>query len=34
MPISEQVYGIIHEGRDPYESLRELLNREQKPEAV
>lgn len=34
MPISEQVYGIIHEGRDPYESLRELLSREQKPEAV
>ena len=34
MPISEQVYGIIHEGRDPHESLRELLSREQKPETV
>jgi glycerol-3-phosphate dehydrogenase (NAD(P)+) len=34
MPISEQVYGIIHEGRDPHESLRELLSRQQKPEAV
>jgi glycerol-3-phosphate dehydrogenase (NAD(P)+) len=34
MPISEQVYGIIHEGRDPHESLRELLGREQKPETV
>lgn len=34
MPISEQVYGIIHEGRDPRESLRELLSREQKRETA
>jgi glycerol-3-phosphate dehydrogenase (NAD(P)+) len=34
MPIAEQIYGIIHEGRDPYESLRELLSREQKHETV
>lgn len=34
MPISEQVYGIIHEGRDPHESLRELLSRQQKAETV
>ncbi|MEE4217249.1 MAG: NAD(P)H-dependent glycerol-3-phosphate dehydrogenase [Xanthomonadales bacterium] len=34
MPIAEQVYGIIHEGRDPYESLRELLSREQKQETL
>lgn len=33
MPISEQVYGIIHQGRDPYRSVRELLSREQKPES-
>lgn len=32
MPISEQVYGIIHEGRDPYQCVRDLLSREQKPE--
>ena len=32
MPIAEQVYGIIHEGRDPYESVRMLLRREQKKE--
>lgn len=32
MPISEQIYGIIHQGRDPYECLRELLEREQKKE--
>lgn len=34
MPISEQVYGILHLGRDPYQSLRDLLSREQKQEAV
>lgn len=34
MPIAEQVYGIIHEGWDPYRSVRELLAREQKREAV
>jgi glycerol-3-phosphate dehydrogenase (NAD(P)+) len=33
MPISEQVYGILHLGRDPYESLKHLLSREQKREA-
>jgi len=32
MPISEQVYGIIHEGWNPYRCLRELLAREQKQE--
>jgi len=32
MPISEQVHGIIHEGWDPYEGVRRLLAREQKPE--
>lgn len=32
MPISEQVYGILHEGRDPAECVRCLLGREQKPE--
>jgi glycerol-3-phosphate dehydrogenase (NAD(P)+) len=34
MPISEQVYGIIHLGRDPYQSVRDLLSREQKHETV
>jgi glycerol-3-phosphate dehydrogenase (NAD(P)+) len=34
MPISEQVYGILHEGRDPNECVRELLSREQKRETV
>jgi glycerol-3-phosphate dehydrogenase (NAD(P)+) len=33
MPISEQVYGIVHEGWDPYQSLRDLLSREQKDES-
>ena len=32
MPISEQVYGIIHQGWDPYQCLRDLLSREQKQE--
>ena len=34
MPIAEQVYGIIHQGRDPYQSVRELLSREQKHETI
>jgi len=34
MPISEQVFGIIHQGRDPYTCLRELLSREQKQESA
>jgi glycerol-3-phosphate dehydrogenase (NAD(P)+) len=34
MPISEQVYGIIHEGRDPYQCVRDLLSREQKDETA
>ncbi len=32
MPISEQINGIIHQGRDPSRSVREILSREQKPE--
>ncbi len=32
MPISEQIYGIIHKGWNPNRSLRDLLAREQKPE--
>lgn len=32
MPISEQVYAILHAGRDPEACLQELLAREQKPE--
>ena len=32
MPISEQVYGIVHEGWDPRKCLRDLLSREQKDE--
>ncbi|MDT8319441.1 MAG: NAD(P)H-dependent glycerol-3-phosphate dehydrogenase [Xanthomonadales bacterium] len=34
MPISEQVHGIIHHGRDPNHSVRDLLSREQKPESI
>ena len=34
MPISEQVYGVLHLGWDPYQSVRDLLSREQKHEAV
>ncbi len=34
MPIAEQVYGIIHQGRDPNQSVRDLLGREQKHETV
>lgn len=33
MPISEQVYGIIHLGLSPQQCVRELLSREQKPES-
>jgi glycerol-3-phosphate dehydrogenase (NAD(P)+) len=33
MPISEQVYGIIHLGLSPQECVRELLSREQKSES-
>ncbi len=32
LPISEQVYGIIHKGWDPSEGVRRLLAREPKPE--
>jgi glycerol-3-phosphate dehydrogenase len=32
MPIAEQVFGIIHEGRDPNQSVRDLLSRRQKQE--
>ncbi len=32
MPISEQIYGIIHLGWNPAHCLRDLLAREQKPE--
>ena len=34
MPIAEQVYGIIHQGWDPNQSVRDLLGREQKHETV
>jgi glycerol-3-phosphate dehydrogenase (NAD(P)+) len=34
MPIAEQVYGILHQGGDPYESVRRLLSREQKHETA
>lgn len=33
MPISEQVFGIIHEGWDPVEGVKRLLARQQKPES-
>jgi glycerol-3-phosphate dehydrogenase (NAD(P)+) len=32
MPISEQVYAIVHEGRDPSDALRALMLRDPKPE--
>jgi glycerol-3-phosphate dehydrogenase len=32
MPISEQVYGIIHLGLNPKQCVLDLLSREQKPE--
>jgi glycerol-3-phosphate dehydrogenase (NAD(P)+) len=34
MPIAEQVYGIIHEDRDPHACLQALLRRQQKRETV
>jgi glycerol-3-phosphate dehydrogenase (NAD(P)+) len=34
MPISEQVYGIIHQSWSPAKCLRDLLAREQKPEYI
>ncbi|MEJ8567526.1 NAD(P)H-dependent glycerol-3-phosphate dehydrogenase [Elongatibacter sediminis] len=34
MPISEQVHDILHSGRNPEESLRELFAREQKQETI
>lgn len=32
MPITEQVYAIVHEGRSPAEAVRALMAREPKPE--
>ncbi|GMV05294.1 MAG: glycerol-3-phosphate dehydrogenase [NAD(P)+] [Gemmatimonadota bacterium] len=32
MPISEQVYRIVHEGKDPSQALRDLMLRDPKPE--
>jgi glycerol-3-phosphate dehydrogenase (NAD(P)+) len=32
MPISEQVYAIVHEGRRPADALRALMTRDPKPE--
>ncbi|MFQ5537506.1 MAG: NAD(P)H-dependent glycerol-3-phosphate dehydrogenase [Gemmatimonadota bacterium] len=32
MPIAEQVYAIVHEGRSPREALRTLMMRDPKPE--
>lgn len=34
MPIAEQVYGILYEGRDPVVCVKEILSREQKQETV
>jgi len=34
MPIAEQVYGIIYQGWDPNQSVKDLLSREQKHELV
>lgn len=34
MPIVEQVYGIIHQGRDPNQSVRDLLSRQPKSETA
>lgn len=34
MPISEQVYGIVHQGLNPSQCLRDLLSREQKQEVA
>jgi glycerol-3-phosphate dehydrogenase len=32
MPISEQVYRVVHKGLDPHTAVHELLNRAQKHE--
>ncbi len=32
MPIAEQVYAIIHQGKDPKKAVYELMTREKKPE--
>jgi glycerol-3-phosphate dehydrogenase (NAD(P)+) len=32
MPISEQVYRIVHEGKSPSQALRTLMLRDPKPE--
>jgi glycerol-3-phosphate dehydrogenase (NAD(P)+) len=34
MPIAEQVYGVIHLGWDPFQSVKDLLSREQKHESI
>lgn len=34
MPIAEQVFGIIHEGRDPNQCVRDLLSRQPKQETA
>jgi glycerol-3-phosphate dehydrogenase (NAD(P)+) len=34
MPISEQVWRVLYDGRDPHLAVRTLLAREQKPENV
>jgi glycerol-3-phosphate dehydrogenase (NAD(P)+) len=34
LPISEQIYGIIHLDWNPKKCLRDLLAREQKPELI
>ena len=33
LPISHEVYQVVHEGKDPVESVRSLMRREQKDEA-
>jgi glycerol-3-phosphate dehydrogenase (NAD(P)+) len=32
MPITEQMYAILYEGRTPSEALRALMSRDAKPE--
>ncbi len=34
MPITEQVFRVLHEGEDPHEAVRRLLTRTLKPEAL
>lgn len=34
MPIAEQVFRVLYEGRSPREAVQALLDREQKPEAI